>query len=176
MSDARNDKQLETALARLPRGSGLIFRHYHLDGKARRARYAVLQRACKRLGHIMILSGSAHQARAWRAEGVYGSPEELTRCRPVAPIAGRAFLTLATAHDAREVRKANQSGADILLISPVFATRSHPGGAVLGLKRFAALSRLSRLPVIALGGMDRDKWKTVRHAAYGWAAIDGLSR
>jgi len=30
VSDARNDGGLEQALARLPRGSGLIFRHYHL--------------------------------------------------------------------------------------------------------------------------------------------------
>ena len=30
VSDARNDAVLEAALARLPRGSGFIFRHYHL--------------------------------------------------------------------------------------------------------------------------------------------------
>ena len=36
VSDARNDSVLERALRRLPRGSGLIFRHYHLDPAARR--------------------------------------------------------------------------------------------------------------------------------------------
>ena len=30
ISDARNDAVLEAALMRLPRGSGFIFRHYHL--------------------------------------------------------------------------------------------------------------------------------------------------
>ncbi|MFN5818931.1 MAG: thiamine phosphate synthase, partial [Novosphingobium sp.] len=30
LSDARNDAVLERALMRLPRGSGFVFRHYHL--------------------------------------------------------------------------------------------------------------------------------------------------
>ena len=36
LSDARNDAQLEQALADLPRGSGFVFRHYHLPPDARR--------------------------------------------------------------------------------------------------------------------------------------------
>ena len=37
ISDARNDARIETALAHLPRGSGLILRHYHLSRPERRA-------------------------------------------------------------------------------------------------------------------------------------------
>ena len=37
LSDARNDAGLERALKALPRGSGFIYRHYHLDGPERLA-------------------------------------------------------------------------------------------------------------------------------------------
>ena len=62
--------------------------------------------------------------------------------------------------------------ADALVLSPVFATRSHPGAPPLGPLRFRLLARQARVPVIALGGM------TARRAAAlgaAWAAIDGLS-
>jgi hypothetical protein len=41
--------------------------------------------------------------------------------------------------------------------------------------RFAALARLARCPVIALGGMNPARFRRLRPlGAYGWAAIDAL--
>ena len=48
LSDARNDAQLEQALADLPRGSGFVFRHYHLSPEARRARFDTLAALARR--------------------------------------------------------------------------------------------------------------------------------
>ena len=42
LTDARNDAALEGILRRLPRGSGLVFRHYHLPAPQRRARFDAL--------------------------------------------------------------------------------------------------------------------------------------
>ena len=67
VSDARNDAALERALARLPRGSGLIVRHYHLAPDARRERFDALARLARRRGHRVVLAGSAEQARRWDA-------------------------------------------------------------------------------------------------------------
>lgn len=70
---------------------------------------------------------------------------------------------------------AERSGADILFVSPVFRTRSHPGGRTLGRVRFAMLAGHAKRPVIALGGMTKTRWKAVAAtSAIGWAAIDGL--
>ena len=63
--------------------------------------------------------------------------------------------------------------ADAVLLSPVFATRSHPGGARLGPLRFRLLAAKSRAPVIALGGMNHHTARRLRSPR--WAAIDGLS-
>lgn len=166
ITDERNDARLEQALAALPRGSGLIYRHYHLDGAERLARFRAVRRMARARGHIVILADSALTAREWNADGIYGAPRALTPRRT-------GLLHLATAHNRCEIALANRLGADAVLLSPVFATRSHPGGARLGPVRFRLLARLARVPVIALGGMTRPRARTLGWPR--WAAIDGLS-
>ncbi len=160
LSDARNDAVLERAIARLPRGSGMVFRHYHLEPAARRARYETLRRQCRARGIVMF---AARGMPGWRADGAYGAPGALPR----------AGLRLATAHSLREIGAAVRARADAVLLSPVFATRTHPGGKVLGAVRFLALARRCPLPVYALGGMTAQR--AARLPVQGWAAIDGLS-
>jgi len=77
-----------------------------------------------------------------------------------------------TVHSLRELGQAQRARADAVLLSPVFPTRSHPGGKVLGPLRFRLIARHARVPVIALGGMDRDRAR--RLAWRKWAAIDGI--
>ncbi|KMS55306.1 thiamine monophosphate synthase [Novosphingobium barchaimii LL02] len=165
ISDARNDDRIEAVLARLPRGSGLVFRHYHLPSRERRARFNVLARATRRFGHVMVLAGEARQARAWKAHGAYGAADRLAQ--------GPGVLRLVTAHDLRELAQAHRARADAVLISPVFATASHPGGHTLGPVRFRLLAARSRVPVIALGGMTAHRALAFRLER--WAAIDGLT-
>jgi len=161
VSDRRNDAALELMLARLPPGSGLVFRHYHLAPKQRLERFRVLRRA----GIVAIWSGTAREARRARAQGVYGDPLKLA-CGP-------RMMRFATAHSLREIGRANRHRADAILLSPVFATRSHPGARTLGPVRFRLLAAQARVPVIALGGMNA---RCARRLAWrNWAAIQAFS-
>lgn len=164
VSDARNDAALETALARLPRGSGLVLRHYHLPSAERRARFAVLKRVARRFGHRIVLSGSAREARQWGADGAYGAADRLVR--------GPATLRLVTVHSLRELAHAHRARAAMAVLSPVFATRSHPGDKTLGPTRFRLLAARSKVPVIALGGMTPHRARTL--PARKWAAIQAF--
>jgi thiamine-phosphate pyrophosphorylase len=155
ISDARNDAVIEAVLARLPRGSGFIFRHYHLDPAARRARFERLARIARRRGHTVILSGDAREARRWGADGAYG-----------------AERTLSTAHSLREIAIANRRQSAAIVLSPVFPTRSHPGATPRGPIRFRRRGARAAAPVIALGGMDARRARRLRTAR--WAAIDGI--
>lgn len=79
----------------------------------------------------------------------------------------------ARVHNAREMRRANLAGARVVLLSPLFATRSHAGWRRLPRMRVAALMRLAKTPVIALGGMDERRFRSVRKLGFaGWAGID----
>lgn len=158
LSDARNDTTIEEALRALPRGSGFVFRHYHLDPAARSARFTALADLARQCGHVVILSG----AQDWGADGHYGPPRSLG-----------AGLRLATAHDGAELQAAIAAGADGIFLSPVFATASHPGAATLGLHGFHVLAQQSPVPVIALGGMTHERARELDWPR--WGAIDGLA-
>jgi len=166
VSDAGNDAVLECVLKRLPRGSGLIFRHYHLDHDARRARFDALKHICALRSHSIVLSGSPELAARWGADGAYGSPERLAH--------GPAMIRLLTAHSLRELGRAKRARADAILLSPVFPTRSHPGARTLGSVRFRLLAARAKVPVVALGGMNAARARVIRTKK--WAAIQGLAK
>jgi thiamine-phosphate pyrophosphorylase len=155
ISDARNDAVLETALLRLPRGSGFIYRHYHLSEAERRARFSQLCRIARTRDHLVALAGSPVQARRWGADKAYGAGGQLV------PI-----------HSLRELRRATY--AEAVLLSPAFPTRSHPGGKVLGPLRWRLIAARAKVPVIALGGMNRHHAR--RLGAAHWAGIDAFLR
>ena len=163
MTDERQSGALRRALETLPKGSGVVFRHYTLAPRDRRRLFDAVRRICRRRGLLLLLAGDIRLARAWRADGRYGpaaDPHVVPMPHGVA------------AHDLREIKAAERSGADFIFLSAVFATRSHPGGRTLGRTGFVNLARQSRLPVIALGGMTRGRARSLAAYAYGWAAID----
>ncbi len=164
LSDERNDARLKAAIGRLPHGSGFVFRHYHLGPEARAARFAELLHLLREAKHWVILSDNSETAEKWGADGVYGPFSRM-------PPAGMKWI--ATAHDENEMVDADRGAADGIMLSPVFPTRSHPGGKVLGIEEFHRLARASATPVIALGGMTAERAKELDWSR--WAAIDGLS-
>ncbi len=164
LSDARNDARLEGALARLPEGSGFVYRHYHLTGSERAARFDTLARIAREHRHIVIVAGDAAAARQLGADGLYGPPAILRDAQG---------LRLGAAHHGAEIQAAAEAGADALFLSPVFPTRSHPGATVLGVHGFHVLAQQSPVPVIALGGMTQARASEL--AWPRWGAIDGLA-
>jgi thiamine-phosphate pyrophosphorylase len=160
MTDERQGDALWTALGRLPRGSGVVFRHFCLPRAERRALFERVRALCRRRHLLLVVAGTGHALDIGRAEGRH---EPGPRRSP--------GLRTAPAHDVREMRAAERAGAALVFLSPVFPTQSHPGAPVLGRARFGLLARQARIPVIALGGMDRARGPGLP-GAYGWAAID----
>lgn len=153
---------LSGAIAQLPRRSGIIVRHYHLAPPARFRLLKHVQRLARRGRHIVLLADTPWRARAWGADGAHDRSS-----RP-----SRGFRSMAV-HSMREAAMARRMRADLALVSPAFATASHPD--VRPLKRHM-LARLSRcLRTIALGGMTARRFRTLRSLnLYGWAGIDAL--
>ena len=163
MTDERQGEGLWSAVARLPRGSGIVFRHYSLPSSERRRLFDTAKRALQRKGVLLILAGSAKTARQWGADGWHGRTGEPPQ---------RGLIRTVPAHSLTEIKAAERAGADLIFLSPAFATRSHPGKKALGPTRFMLLARQARVPVIALGGMDFRRARRLGGATYGWAGID----
>lgn len=162
MTDERQSEALWASLHRLPPGSGVIFRHKATAPSQRRALFDRVARIARRRDLVLLLADDAATAQSWRADGSHHRH------------AGPPRFGTAPAHSLREIRAAERSGAMAILLSPLHPTRSHPGAPALGRLRFAALVRATRLPVIALGGVDAKRGAmAMQVGAYGWAAIDG---
>ena len=169
MTDERvAEDDLLYAIHRLPPGAGVIFRHYSLTPPARKALFERVRATARRRILTVLLAGSACRAVAWRADGWHGPKQGRGRAR---------LLHSAPAHGMKEMRAAERAGVDLLFVSPIFPTRSHPAARTLGKVRFGLLAAQARKPVIALGGMTAPRANGLRSMGiYGWAAIDALTR
>lgn len=159
MTDTRMGDALWEALQRLPRGAGVVVRHYGLPLVERRAVLTRVERIARARGLVvlgaggLVGSGGVHNGRSARG------------------------LSTRAAHDRAQIVAAVRSGADAVFVSPVFATRSHVGAPGLGVVRFGLLVRGARVPVIALGGMNARRAQRLRAmGVYGWAGIDAWSK
>jgi thiamine-phosphate pyrophosphorylase len=153
---------------RLPRGMGVIWRHY---GEARRlATGLALARLCRRRGLLLLVSADPELATRIGADGVHWPERIVTGVRPHAP----GMIETGSAHSRAAIARAAQLGLDAVLLSPVFPSRSPSAGEAIGALRFRGLARTAPIPVYALGGVDASNAaRAMRHAA-GWAAIDGV--
>lgn len=155
MTDERMGDALWDALERLPRGAGVVVRHYGLPLAERRVVLARVERIARARGLVvlgtrgLVGSGGMHNGRA------------------------RCGMSTRAAHDRAEIVAAGRSGADAVFVSPMFATRSHVGARGMGVVWFGLLVRGAQVPVIALGGMNARRARRLRAmGVYGWAGID----
>ena len=166
-------------LANLPRNTGLVWRTY--SASPSRPQLNDLAKAASHF-HTLLFLAWPNRHRAMPLPLHRHLPEHCLnkpytdgmfkagrRCSP------QTFIT-AAAHSERAIIAAAHAGADAVLISPVFPTRSHPGKPSLGIIRFAALARLARslgLTVYALGGIS-DVTKIGRLASTDATGIAGI--
>jgi thiamine-phosphate pyrophosphorylase len=169
MTDKRNDDNLERALHRLPRKSGVVFRHYHLSEDTRKTRFDQVKKIARRYGHILVLADTPALAKKWGADGIHGRQGLRHRT-------GK-FVHTAPVHDPQEIFIARGAGAEGFFLSPAFPTRSHPDQRPKNALQLRRLIQLCGGPVILLGGMNAKRFHQSHHlGAYGWAAIDALSQ
>ena len=121
------------------------------EGTQRRALLGDAVALCHRHGAKVLVNGSAEEVEASAADGLHLSAERLLAFdqRPLPA----TLLLCASCHDERELAKARELELDLVLLSPVLPTNSHPGAATLGWEGFASLAASASLPVYALGGM-----------------------
>ena len=159
MTDERMGDALWPALQRLAPGSGIVFRHHATPPRERQALFARVRRIAVARGLVLVVAGPRRLGRGdTHGRGPAGS-------RPMTW----------PAHTRREAIEGVQRGARTLFVSPVFATRSHPGARPIGAMRAARIGGGLGVRIVALGGMDAARFRRIaRHGFDGWAAIDAF--
>lgn len=78
-------------------------------------------------------------------------------------------------HDVRELRGASLQRIPLILLSPIFPTRSHPDWLPLPRMRAAALARLGKRKLVALGGMNAQRYLRIKDLGFqAWAGISAF--
>ena len=159
-------------MARLPRGSGVVFRAFGAAGALEQARRL---RALARQRRLVFLVGfDAGLAAAVKADGVHLPERALGRALAIRR-RHPAWLITGAAHSPGALAKARRHGLDAAVLSPVFPSRSPSAGAPLGRTRFEAWTRGAGLPVYRLGGISGQTAQCLRASrAAGLAAVEGL--
>ena len=155
MTDPALGADVGHAIARVPAGGGVVLRHHRSDA----AYGEEIARLCRARGLLLAVAGDVAFARRLGA-GIVHNPD--------GPSAG--LLVSRSVHSPGEAKAAR--GADLVFISPLFATPSHPGRAALGIAGGLELARSAGVPAIALGGMDESRGNAALAAGFhGWAAV-----
>ena len=174
MSDPQRIPDLEAAVRRLPRGSAIVLRAFGAgDAVAQGLRLAAIAR---RRGLVLLAGADPALARAIGARGVH-LPERLAHRAGPLKRARPDWLVTAAAHSEAACRRAFAAGADAVVLSPVFESRSPSAGRWLGAVRFAAVVRRAAGPIYALGGVNAGTARRVAGSgAAGLAAVEALAK
>jgi thiamine-phosphate pyrophosphorylase len=81
----------------------------------------------------------------------------------------------ARVHNAGELTRSLLHRPKLVLISPLYPTRSHPAWKPMPKMRASTLARLARRRAIALGGMDERRYAKIAQLGFtGWAGISAF--
>ncbi|MBW6399201.1 thiamine phosphate synthase [Roseomonas sp. HJA6] len=161
------------AAATLPRGSGVLARGLSAPV------LAGLVRLARRRGLVLLVAGDGRAA--LRSGSGLHLPERrvslglLPFLRARQAGAPGALLTLAAHGGRTAAARVRRLRPDFVFLSPLFATRSHPGAPALGPLRWGVAARRLGIPAMALGGVAAATAGRVPRRAAGLAAIDGLA-
>jgi thiamine-phosphate pyrophosphorylase len=166
LTDERMNDRLWEAVARLPEGAAIVLRHYSLPARQREELAARLAVEAKHGGITLAVAGDEELARRIGARLLHNP----ARNNPGLPFS-------VSVHSIEEAEAARVSGAALVFVSPIYATRSHPGREPLGPELGAEIARAAGVPAIALGGVDASSFAQLeREGFYGWAGIDAWLR
>lgn len=159
----------EAVAARLPAGSGVVYRHFGAaDAEARAGRLLAIART-RRLK--LLIGADAAMAAKIGAHGVH-LPERLAH-RALALKRGRPGWIITSA--AHSLAAARASRANAVVLSVAFPSKSASAGRALGPIRLALRVRAAGRPAYALGGVRHETARRLIGAGLiGLAAVDGL--
>lgn len=169
LTDPKRTPDPLAAAARLPRGAGVIYRHF--GARDRRVVARRLALLCRRRGLKLLIGADEVLAGRVGASGVH-LPERLARLAPALRRRRPAWLITAAAHRPGQA----PASVDALVLAPLLQSSSPSAIRPLGARRGAAIASFAHAPVYALGGISARSIARTRLGAFaGLAAIEGLS-
>ena len=171
-TDDNRTPDLLSTIVHLPRGTGVVFRHYE---NADRSQLALSVSAlCRKLGIPIFIAGDWRLATRCRAFGVHLPQYMISRAIEIRNRNPRLKISCAC-HDEKSLLLAERASVDIAFLSPLFPTKSHVAASGINPVRAARLSKITEKPVYGLGGINVVTARRLRGTGImGIGAIEGL--
>jgi len=133
-----------------------------------------IYRLCSAEKSRLLLNTSIENYKIYNAvnfsDGLHLSSKEIHHLSSELDLSGLMIST--STHNEEELQQAKLYGVDLVVLSPVKKTLSHPEVDPLGWKKFNAMVDSTNIPVYALGGMTTNDISIVKsHGGQGIAAI-----
>jgi len=172
-TDPQRTPDPERVADRLPAGAAVVFRAFGAPDAA--ARGARLRDITRRRGLTLLVGADAGLALEVQADGLH-LPERLAAQARDLRAAHPDWLITLAAHDETAALVGASMGADALVVSPVFPSRSPSAGAPLGVGGLKRIVEAVEAPVYALGGVRADTvTRLLDTGIVGIAAVEALS-
>ncbi len=128
---------------------------------------------CRASGALFIVNDRVDLALAADADGVHLGQTDLP-IREARRLLGPGRLIGISVEDEQQVRAAQAAGADYLGVGAIYGSATKlDAGAPVGLEQIRRLRTVSHLPLVAIGGITRDRLPAVREAGADMAAVVG---
>ncbi len=171
-TDHERNPEPYNILNQLPKNTGIVFRDYN----AKRRKKMALKMAdfCNKNKLILLIAGDTKLALEVGASGVH-IPEynkfNLPYLKPNKP----NWIVSASVHNQHMLKKVTSFGVNIIFLSPIFYTSSHPYGKTLGIHNLRRLTKEFSIFSIALGGINKNSISKLNGSGInGIAAISGF--
>jgi thiamine-phosphate pyrophosphorylase len=130
-----------------------------------------IKKLCKKSGALIIINDRVDVALAADADGIHLGNEDMDYIT-ARRMLGRDKIIGLTVHNIEEALEAESKGADYIGISPVFETLTKPdAGMPAGIKFVREVKDRIKIPLVAIGGINRSNIKNVLEAGAKSVAI-----
>jgi len=140
------------------------YRNKEADTKEMLKEALRLKSICSNKGVIFLINDRVDIALAVDADGVHLGTDDMSYMA-ARKLLGKKKIIGLTAHNIKEARTAQKSGADYIGASPVFLTDTKPdAGVPAGIELIKQIRGRVNMPIVAIGGINLDNAKEVIEA------------
>ena len=132
----------------------LQLREKDMDDEAFLAEAIEMKRLCAQYRVPLIINDNVGVAIKSGADGIHVGQEDM-EVSEVRKLVGDNMIIGVSAHNVEEAQKAVAGGADYLGVGAIYATTTKPDAEFVSLNELKRICRAVRVPVVAIGGMER---------------------
>tara|TARA_B100000787_G_C16112643_1_gene258814 strand:- start:10 stop:570 length:561 start_codon:yes stop_codon:yes gene_type:complete len=145
----------------------IIYRNYHK--KPLITEIKKFKNFCKKTNRKFLISNHPNLAFKLDLDGVY-IPSFNKKYNIKNYVYKKNFLIIGSAHNLKEIKIKEKQGVEQIFLSPLFKVRKNKN--YFDVIKFNFLSHMTKLPIIALGGISTQNIKKIKMTnSYGFASI-----